>query len=297
MSEKPRPGMRPRKATCGRAARRISSSSDTTAASITPLRIPSSSTPTNATIETPNSNRLTRHRCRSSRDVDQALDGDEHDRREHHVRQVAQQPRQEEQAQRDRERGEHQRERRLRAGLVVHGRLRQAAGDRIALAERGGQVRRAEPEQLLARIDLVAVLLRQRAGGGDALDVREQEARERERDDAVHVAQPQRRRAEVGQASRQLADDREAEAAERRDRHRDDGKHHDGERDRPARQQLLAREEQGERGEPEARARRGWCREAGRRGRRCARRSAPRRPSRRTASAAGSSRWSAPRPP
>ena len=58
--------MRPRKATCGRDARRMSSSSDTTAASITPLRIPSTSTPANAIIATPNSNRLTRHRCRSS---------------------------------------------------------------------------------------------------------------------------------------------------------------------------------------------------------------------------------------
>ena len=289
--------MRPRNATCGRAARRMSSSSDTTAASRTPLRIPSTSTPPSATIETPNSNRLTRHRCRSSAHVDQALDGDEHDRREHHVGQVAQQTRQEDQAHRDRERGEHERERRLRAGLVVHGRLRQAACDRVALAERRGQVRRAEPEQLLARIDRVAVLLRQRAGGGDAFDVREQQARERERDDAVHVAQPQRRRAEVGQAFRQLADDREAETAERRDRQRDDGQHHDGERDRPARQELLARERAGRARRDRRRARRRWSREAGRRGWRRARRSARRRPSRRRASAAASSRWSAPRPP
>ena len=101
-------------------------------------------------------------------DVDQPLDGHQHDGREHHVGQVAQHARQEHQAQTDRDRGEHQRERRLGAGLVVHRRLRQAASHRVGLEERRGQIRRAQAEQFLARIDFVAILCA-RARAADTL--------------------------------------------------------------------------------------------------------------------------------
>ena len=60
------PGMRPRKATCGCAARRMIMSIVTTTATITPFRMPSSSTAAKATIDTMNSKRLTRHTWRSS---------------------------------------------------------------------------------------------------------------------------------------------------------------------------------------------------------------------------------------
>ena len=213
-SEKRRvPGMRPRNATCGSAARRISSSIDTIAASSTPFRMPSSSTPANATIAIRNSSRLTCHDARSSRDVDQPLDRDEHDGREHDVGRLRSRPVRNSRHSADGDRREDERQRRARAGLVVDGRLRQSAGDRVALAERRGEVGRAEREQFLARVDLVAVLLRERARRRHALDVGEQEARERERDHAVHVAQPQRRQAQIGQPGRQLADGLDAALA------------------------------------------------------------------------------------
>ena len=58
--------MRPRNATCGRAEPAISMSSEATAATSTPLRMPSSNTPTSATIEILNSDRLIRQRCLSA---------------------------------------------------------------------------------------------------------------------------------------------------------------------------------------------------------------------------------------
>ena len=92
-----------------------------------------------------------------------ARHGGQHHGGEHRLRQVLQQPGQEEQAQRERQRREDERERGARARLVVHRRLRQAAGDRIALPQRRREVRRAEAEQLLARIERVAVLCREGA--------------------------------------------------------------------------------------------------------------------------------------
>ena len=194
------PGMRPRKATCGCAARRMSSRSDTTTATITPLRMPSSSTAAKATIDTMNSKRLTRHTWRSSPMLISPLTATSTMAASTTLGRLAQQPGQEHQAQADRHRGEHQRQRRLGAGLVVHRGLRQAARHRVGLEERRGQVRRAQAEQFLARIDLVAVRLRQRARRGNALHVGEQQARERQRNHPVHVAQPQSRQVEVGQA-------------------------------------------------------------------------------------------------
>ena len=184
-------------------------------------------------------------------DVDQALDGNQHDRREHDVGQVGQQAGQVHQAQADRDRSEHQRERRFRAGLVVHRGLRQAAGDRVGLEESRGQIRRAQAQQFLARIDFVAVLLRQRARRGNAFHVREQQARECQRNHAVHVAHAQPRQAELGQALRHCADDLEAEIDQRRHRQHDDRNHHDEQRDRPARQEFFAEQQHGDRGETE----------------------------------------------
>ena len=60
------PGMRPRKATCGRAAVAKSTNIDATTASSTPFSIPNKSTPISATIAMLNSNRLTCHKCRKA---------------------------------------------------------------------------------------------------------------------------------------------------------------------------------------------------------------------------------------
>ena len=97
----------------------------------------------------------------------------------------------------------------LRAGLLVHRRLRQAAGDRVAAAERDQQVGDAEAEQLLPHVERVAVLHREGARRRHALDVGEQQAGERERDQAVHVARPQLRQPEAGQPARHAAHQRQ----------------------------------------------------------------------------------------
>ena len=245
------PGMRPRKATCGWAARRMSSRSETTTATITPLRMPSSSTAAKATIETLNSKRLTRQTWRSSPTSISPLTATSTMAASTTLGRLASIPVRYIRHRPIVDRGEDQRERRPGAGLVVHRGLRQAAGHRVGLEERRRQVRRAQAEQLLARVDLVAVRLRQRAGRGDALHVRQQHAGERQRDHPVHVAQPQPRHVEVGQALRQRADDLEPEVSQRRHRQHDDGDHHHEQRDRAARQEFLPQQQHRQRGETE----------------------------------------------
>ena len=143
--------------------------------------------------------------------VDQSLDRHEHDGGEHDVGQVGQQSRQVHEAERDRDRREHQRERRLRAGLVVYRGLRQPARHRVGLEQRRSQIRGTEAEQLLARVDFVAVRLRERPCRRHAFHVRQQQARKGQRNHAIDIAHSQSWQVEVGQSRRQCADDLEPE--------------------------------------------------------------------------------------
>ena len=114
------------------------------------------------------------------------------------------QPREKKQTQRERHRGEDQGERGARARLVVHCRLRQAAGHGIALSHRRGEICRADAEKFLSRVQVISVLCSEGAGGGDAFNIGEQQASGGQRKNTLDVAQPERRAFQGGQASRNL---------------------------------------------------------------------------------------------
>jgi hypothetical protein len=196
-------------------------------------------------------------------DVDEALDGDQHDRREHDVRQIGEQTGQQHQAQHDRQRGEDERQRCPCAAAVVDGRLRQTARDRIALRNARGEVGCAEREQLLARVDFMAVFLGERPRRGHALDVGQHETGERQREHAVDIARAQRGQVEVGQARRQRADRLEPEIRELREAQGYDRRDDDEQCDRARRCELLAGDQDRDRDQPEGEHRQVWWRRAG----------------------------------
>ena len=108
------------------------------------------------------------------------------------------------------------------------------------MAERCCEVGGAEPKQLLARIERIAVLRRKAARRRNALDIGEQQTACGKRDDPLHVAQPQRRAGEARQAARNVARDRNAVRRQAENRCHHDGQCDDGERHRPPGQQPLA---------------------------------------------------------
>ncbi len=140
------PGTRASSTTRGRAAWRSSSTIEIAAPSNTPLTGPEPSTPNMAAMATRNSARLKRQMCWSALNVDQARDRREHDRRQHRLRQVAQQSRckqHDEQGEEGRDQAGH---RRSRAGALVDQRLRHAAAHRKAATEsREADCRRRPP--------------------------------------------------------------------------------------------------------------------------------------------------------
>ena len=127
--------------------------------------------------------------AKQRRKIQKPGDRGQHHRSQDRLWQVFQQPREEEQAQRQRDRGEDQRERRARACLVVHRRLRQAARHGISVAQRRREICRADAEKLLPRVEIISMLGREGAGGGNAFDIGEQQASGGERNNAFDVAQ------------------------------------------------------------------------------------------------------------
>ena len=240
------PGTRPSRATCGFAARWISRIIENSAANSTPLRMPNSSTPRNAATATQNSRRLSIHTRRSSSTFTRPLTATSTIAASTTFGRLASRPVRNSRHARIASEANDQRQRRARAGAIVDGRLRQAAGDRIALGDASGEVRGAECEQFLARVDLVAVLARERACRGHALDVREQEAGERERDHAVDVARAQRGKVKLGQAGGNRADGLEARLRQRRDAQHDDRGDDHEQRDRARGRVLLAEQQHGD---------------------------------------------------
>ena len=239
--------MRPSTATCGKAARCSSSRIEPITASSTPFRMPRSSTPTSADHRDPELETAHAPEPRDLAQVDQPLHRDEHDRGQHRLRQVLEEAGQEEQADAERDGRDDQRQPRPGAGLLVHRRLREPAGHRVAVPERGQEVGAAEGEQLPAHVHVVAVLARERPRRRHALDVAEQQARRRERHDAVDVARPDARQADGRQAGRYRAHGGHPVLGEVEDGARDDRERHHGERHRPARQQPVSQEQQRER--------------------------------------------------
>mmetsp|Transcript_102840 Transcript_102840/g.297335 ORF Transcript_102840/g.297335 Transcript_102840/m.297335 type:complete len:303 (-) Transcript_102840:1050-1958(-) len=98
----------------------------------------------------------------------------DHDCREHEVRHVVEQGRQEEQGAHHDDRGGQTRELRLGACGVAHGRPGEAACDGVAREHRPHEVGNAEGEELLPRVDVVVVLRGEVLADGDGLHVADQ---------------------------------------------------------------------------------------------------------------------------
>ena len=105
--------------------------------------------------------------------IEQAVHCGQDHRSQYGLRQVFQQPGEEEQTQRERHRGEHKRERAEGARPVVHIRLRQPTCDGIAVPQRGREICCSDAEKLLPGVQGISVLCGEGAGGGDAFDIGE----------------------------------------------------------------------------------------------------------------------------
>ena len=178
--------MRPRKATCGDDARRMSSTIEMTAPTSTPLSKPAQSTPSERGHGDEEFAAMQLPEPLEHFHFHEARDGHEHDRGEHRLRQVAQQVGEKERDDEDDARGDQARERRARAAAFVDERLRHAAADREALADAGGEIRAGEGEQFLVAVEPVAVLLGKHPSDRRRLDRAEEEARERQRHQLAH---------------------------------------------------------------------------------------------------------------
>jgi hypothetical protein len=73
------------------------------------------------------------------------------------------------------------------------------------LSQRGCEVSRADAEKLLPWVQGISVFGSEGARGRDALNIGEQKASGGERDDPLHIAQPQRRELRRGEARRNLS--------------------------------------------------------------------------------------------
>ncbi len=124
---------------------------------------------------------------------------------------------QEEEQRREEQRDERDADRRERpgrgglgAGLEVHHRPRQAAGDREAAREGRADVRSAERDQLLVGVDALPALGREGEGDRDRLHVADDRDQERGHEELRPERQVERRQGEAGQALGHLADDLDA---------------------------------------------------------------------------------------
>ena len=123
-------------------------------------------------------------------------DGDDDGRGQGRLRQEEEQRREEQRDERDADRRERSGGGGLGAGLEVHHRARQAAGDREAAREGRADVRGAERDQLLVGVDALAALGGEGEGDRDRLHVaddRDQQRGHEELRPERHVERRQRR--------------------------------------------------------------------------------------------------------
>jgi hypothetical protein len=113
------------------------------------------------------------------------------------------------------------------------------------------QVRGGQPEKLTARVDRLAVLRGERTRCGNALDVGEQQACARERNETVHLARTQRRQSHGRETSRNQSDRRDATDVEPRRRAGDDCEDHDAQCHGPPREQPVPRHQKTECRQPD----------------------------------------------
>ena len=146
--------------------------------------------------------------------------GDRHedDRGEHRLRQNPQQTG-EEQDDDECDAGRDQtRQRRARAGAFVDERLRHAAADRKSAAHPGGEVGPADREELLGRVESVAMLAAEHPPDRRRFDRGQDEAGQRQRQQRVDVGAADQRQRRHRQPARDFAEQRDAARVEMKSR-------------------------------------------------------------------------------
>ena len=108
-------------------------------------------------------------------------------------RQICEQSSEEQQADGERKGGKYQCQWRASASLIIDGRLRQSARDRISVAKCDREVGRADAQEFLTRVETIAVLGRECSCRGNAFDIGQQKASGGERKNAIDVAPAQLR--------------------------------------------------------------------------------------------------------
>ena len=161
-------------------------------------------------MATKNSARLKRQMCWSALNLDEAHHRREHDGRQHRLRQVAQQSRRKQHDEQGEEGGDEAGHRCARPGTLVDERLRHAAAHREAATESREEIAGANRQQLLIRVEPIAVLLAEHPADGGRLDGGEDEARQRDRQQLVQIVPAHGRQPEGGQALRHFSEQRHA---------------------------------------------------------------------------------------
>ena len=121
--------------------------------------------------------------------VDEADDGGDDDRGERRLRQAVEQRGQEQHRGDEQRRHDQPREARADACAGTDGAAREARVDGKALQQAGPDVRRAERDELLVRVDLVASLRCERARGADRLCQRDERQRQRAAAESADLAE------------------------------------------------------------------------------------------------------------
>ena len=121
--------------------------------------------------------------------------------------------------------------RRLGAGIEVHDRAGEAAGDRIAAGEGSGDIGGAERHQLLVGVDPLAPLGRERLRDRDRLDEADEADQDRGRQEIEPERGVERRQRQRRQATRDVAHGAHAVTREAEPGHRQSRRQHG--RDRP----------------------------------------------------------------
>ena len=184
-------------------------------------------------------------------EVDQAHDRGDDDRGQDRERQVGEDRGKDDRRGEDQDRGDERGQLGPVAGRLASGGLAQAGVDREPTEQAGRGVRRAEGDELLVRVDLVAVADREGTRGPDRFGEREEDDPERPGQQEHDVANADRRQARQRDAGGDLADDVDALLGQVEQARQDDPH---GERDqgtRDARRDAPEGEDADQRADPE----------------------------------------------
>ena len=121
------------------------------------------------------------------RKIQQPIYRGQHYSCQHRLREIFEKAGQKEQAKRKRHGGKDKRQRSACARLVIHGRLRQSAGYRVAMPHSRCEICCADAQKLLPRVQRVSVLRCESASSRDTFDIGQEQTASGQRNYSLHV--------------------------------------------------------------------------------------------------------------